>query len=104
MRPALAAALLLLPGTALAQETPRCAASGWETLRTAEQVIADVARHRCPPGSRLDVAMTIAGQAIVLQQSGICVAESVRTRTVRPTPRNARAGFSLRPCGALRVA
>jgi hypothetical protein len=78
---------------ALAQEPPRCAASGHESPRTAEQVIADVKRLGCAPGSRLDVAMTIAGQAIVLQQSGICDAETVRTRTVRPTPDTRALGF-----------
>jgi hypothetical protein len=30
--------------------------------------------------------MTIAGQAIALQESGICQPDTVRTRTVRPTP------------------
>ena len=85
--------LFLLAAPALAQEPPRCAASGWDTLRTADQVIADVARHRCPAGSRLDVAMTIAGQAIVLQQSGLCTPDTVRTRTVRPTPDTRALGF-----------
>jgi hypothetical protein len=69
-----------------AQQPPSCAASGYEPLRTAEQVIAAVKQHRCAPGSRLDVAMTIAGQAIALQESGICQPDTVRTRTVRPTP------------------
>jgi hypothetical protein len=77
----------------LAQEPPRCAASGWDRLRTAEQVIGDVAKHRCSPGGRLDVAMTDPGQAIALQMSGICERESVRTRTVRPTPETRALGF-----------
>ena len=94
MRHAVPAALfLLLPGVALAQQPPVCAASGYEPLRTAAQVQADVARHRCPPGSRLDVAMTIAGQAVVLQMSGLCDPDSVRTRTVRPTPETRALGF-----------
>ena len=94
MRPALLAALFFaLPGTALAQDPPRCAASGWENLRDAEQVINDVKRHGCAPGSRLDVAMTNPGQAIALQMSGICERESVRTRTVRPTPDTRALGF-----------
>ena len=86
--------LLLLPAAARAQPAPECAASGQAPLRTAEQVQADVARHRCPAGSRLDVAMTVAGQAITLQMSGICEAESVRTRTVRPTPETRALGFT----------
>ncbi|MCX7379056.1 MAG: hypothetical protein NTY94_20195 [Alphaproteobacteria bacterium] len=85
--------LSLLAAPALAQEPPRCAASGWDTLRTADQVIADVARHRCPAGSRLDVAMTIAGQAIVLQRSGLCQPDTVNTRTVRPTADTKALGF-----------
>ena len=94
MRPALIATLFFaLPGTALAQDPPRCAASGYEPLRTAEQVIADVKRLGCAPGSRIDVAMTTSGQALVLQASGICDAESVRTRTVRPTPETRALGF-----------
>jgi hypothetical protein len=96
MARAMVAAVLgmLAAAPALAQDTPRCAASGWDTLRTAAQVIADVARHRCPPGSRLDVAVAPpAGQAIVLQQSGICQPETVRTRTVRPTPDTRALGF-----------
>jgi hypothetical protein len=87
------ALLLLLPGAALAQQPPPCAASGYAPLRTADQVIADVKRHGCQPGTRLDVAMTIAGQAVVLQMSGLCVRESVRTRTVRPTPETSALGF-----------
>jgi hypothetical protein len=71
-----------VPSLTWAQDPPRCAASGWETLRTADQVIADVKAASCAAGSRLDVAMTIAGQAIVLQRSGLCVAETVKTRTV----------------------
>jgi hypothetical protein len=95
MRHALLASLsLLLPQLALAQQAPACAASGHETLRTSAQVLADVARHACPPGSRLDVAVTVAGQAITLQMSGICEAESVRTRTVRPTPETRALGFT----------
>jgi hypothetical protein len=86
--------LLLLAGSsAAAQQPPACAASGYTPLRTAQQVMDEVARHRCPPGSRLDVAMTIAGQAVVLQMSGICERESVRTRTVRPTPDTRALGF-----------
>ncbi|WP_439553230.1 hypothetical protein [Falsiroseomonas sp.] len=87
------AAMVLAAAPATAQEPPRCAASGWDPLRTADQVIADVARHRCAAGSRLDVAMTIAGQAIVLQQSGLCQPDTVRTRTVRPTPETRALGF-----------
>ena len=95
MRLALIAALsLVLPGAALAQPAPDCAASGHAPLRTSEQVLADVARHRCPAGSRLDVAMTVAGQAITLQMSGICDPDSVRTRTVRPTPESRALGFT----------
>jgi hypothetical protein len=85
--------LSLLAAPSLAQEPPRCAASGWDTLRTADQVIADVARHRCPAGSRLDVAMTVAGQAIVLQRSGLCQPDTVNTRTVRPTADTKALGF-----------
>jgi hypothetical protein len=81
------------PATALAQDPPRCSASGWDSLRVAEQVINDVKRHGCAPGSRLDVAMTDPGQAIALQMSGICERESVRTRTVRPTPDTRALGF-----------
>jgi len=55
--------------------------------------MADVARHRCPPDSRLSVAMTIAGQAITLQMSGLCDPESVRIRIVRPTPETRALGF-----------
>jgi hypothetical protein len=85
---------LLAAVPAVAQEPLRCAASGWETLRSAQQIIADVARHGCPPGSRLDVAVAPpAGQAIVLQHSGICDPETVRTRTVRPTPETRALGF-----------
>jgi hypothetical protein len=88
---------LLLPALATptaAQQPPSCAASGYEPLRTAEQVINAVKQHRCPPGSRLDVAMTIAGQAIALQQSGICQPDTVRTRTVRPTPETRALGLA----------
>jgi hypothetical protein len=85
--------LVLLAAPALAQDSPRCAASGWDTLRTSDQVIADVERHRCPAGSRLDVAMTVAGQAIVLQRSGLCQPDTVNTRTVRPTPDTRALGF-----------
>ena len=84
---ALALALSGIIGIASAagQDVPPCPASS-DTSRTAEQVIAAVMEHRCPPGSRLDVAMTIAGQASVLQQSGLCVADTVWTRTRRLTP------------------
>ena len=71
-RAPIVALLCLLAAPALAQEPPRCAASGWDTLRDSDQVVADVARHRCPPGTRLDVAMTNPGQAIRLQRSGLC--------------------------------
>lgn len=91
-RLALLALIALAAGDAAAQPPP-CAASGYEPLRDAAQVIADVNRQRCPAGSLLDVAMTIAGQAIVLQMSGICEAETVRTRTVRPTPETRALGF-----------
>ena len=64
-------------GAALAQPTP-CAASS-DSPRTAAAVIADVERQRCPAGSRLRAVMTIAGQAIVLQQSGICERDDFRT-------------------------
>ena len=37
--------------------------------------------------------MTNPGQAIALQMSGICDRESVRTRTVRPTPETRALGF-----------
>lgn len=96
MRPAPTACLLFLfaPGLAVAQAVPECAASGHSPLRNAEQVVADVARHRCPAGSRLDVAMTVAGQAVQLQMSGICEPDSVRTRTVRPTPESRALGFT----------
>lgn len=92
-RAPIAAFLLLLAAPALAQEPPRCAASGWDTLRASDQVIADVARHRCAAGSRLDVAMTNPGQAIALQRSGVCQPDTVRTRTVRPTPDTTALGF-----------
>ncbi|NKC29798.1 hypothetical protein [Falsiroseomonas selenitidurans] len=94
MRHRLAAMLLgLLPGLAMAQQPPSCAASGYTPLRSAAEVTADVARHRCPPGSRLDVAMTTAGQALVLQRDGLCQPDSVRTRTVRPTPETRALGL-----------
>ena len=72
MRPGKTAFLALvllapIPSLTTAQEPPRCAASGWDTLRTAAQVIADVEAAKCAAGSRLDVAMTIAGQAVELQ-------------------------------------
>lgn len=76
---------LALAAPAWAQQVPDCAASS-DSPRTAEEVIADVTRQRCPAGSRLRVAMTVAGQAIVLQRSGICEAETFRTMTRRPTP------------------
>jgi len=85
--------LCLLAAPSLAQQPPRCAASGWDTLRDSDQVVADVARHRCPPGTRLDVAMTNPGQAIRLQRSGLCQPDTVRTRTVRPTPDTTALGF-----------
>ena len=37
--------------------------------------------------------MTVAGQAIVLQGSGLCQPDTVRTRTVRPTPDTRALGF-----------
>jgi hypothetical protein len=81
--PTLGLALAVLAAPARAQAPADCAASS-DTPRSAAEVIADVQRQRCPAGSRLRVAMTIAGQAIVLQQSGVCVAEGFRTasRTV----------------------
>jgi cytoskeletal protein CcmA (bactofilin family) len=87
MRPGQIAFLALvllapIPSLTSAQEPARCAASGWETLRTSAQVIADVAAAKCAAGSRLDVAMTIPGQAVELQLSGLCVAGTVKTRTV----------------------
>ncbi len=85
---------LLAIGAAQAQQAPACAASGHTPPRTAEQVIAAVAEHRCAAGSRLDVGMTIAGQAIQLQMSGICDPDTVRTRTVRPTPETRVLGFT----------
>ncbi|MBS7788507.1 hypothetical protein KTR66_00795 [Roseococcus sp. SDR] len=95
MRLALLALLgLLLPSASRAQQAPVCAASGHEPLRSAAEVMADVARHRCMAGSRLDVALTVAGQAITLQTSGLCDADSVRTRTVRPTPETRALGFT----------
>lgn len=72
----------LLAGPARAQTPADCAASS-DTPRSAAEVIAEVHRQRCPAGSRLRVAMTIAGQAIVLQQSGICEAEGFRTMSRR---------------------
>ena len=92
-RALIAAFLCLLAAPSLAQQPPRCAASGGDTLRTADQVIADVARHRCAPGTRLDVAMTDPGQAIGLQRRGPCQPDTVRTRTVRPTPNTTALGF-----------
>jgi len=87
MRPALLAVMaLLIPTAALAQDPPRCAASGWDPLRTADQIIADIARHRCAPGSRIDVAVTDPGQAVQLTHRGICAPDTVRTRGVNPTP------------------
>jgi hypothetical protein len=83
--PGLALLGMIATASAAAQDAPTCPASS-DTPRTAEQVIAAVVAHRCPPGSRIDVAMTIAGQAILLQQSGLCVADTVLTRTRRPTP------------------
>jgi hypothetical protein len=71
-------ATLAPAGAALAQPGPGCAASS-DSPRTAAEVIADVERQRCPPGSRLRAVMTIAGQAIVLQHSGICEREGFRT-------------------------
>lgn len=69
---------LLLAGPAMAQQPPACAASS-DSPRSAAEVMADVDRQRCPAGSRLRVVMTIAGQAIVLQHSGICEREGFRT-------------------------
>jgi hypothetical protein len=37
--------------------------------------------------------MTIAGQAIALQHSGVCQLDTVRTRTVRPTPETRAPGL-----------
>ncbi len=85
--------LLLIAPPARAQAPPACAASS-DTQRTADQVIAAVEQAACPPGSRLQVAMTIAGQAVVLQMSGLCQPDSVRTRTLRPTPETRVLGFS----------
>ncbi len=93
---ALAVAACAMPGmapsAALAQPVP-CAASS-DTPRTAAEVIAAVAEHRCPAGSRLRVAMTIAGQAIVLQRSGLCEPDSFRTMTRRPTPETSVLGVT----------
>ncbi|MBU8543111.1 MULTISPECIES: hypothetical protein [Roseomonadaceae] len=52
-----------------------------------------MAQHRCPAGSMLRVAITIAGQAIVLKQSGMCQPDSVRTYSMRPTPQTHFLGF-----------
>lgn len=92
------AAVLILPwllasGAVQAQEPPRCAASG-ETPVTAEQVIAAVRQANCPSGSRLQVPMTVAGQAIQLQMSGLCQEGSVRTFTWRPSLETRPLGFS----------
>lgn len=79
--PCLFAMVLALIGSgapAAAQQPPACAASS-DTPRTAAEVIAEVDRQRCPAGSRLRVIMTIAGQAIVLQQSGTCERDGFRT-------------------------
>jgi hypothetical protein len=75
--PAVVLAALAPAGAALAQPAP-CAASS-DSPRTAAAVIADVERQRCPAGSRLRAVMTIAGQAMVLQQSGICERDGFRT-------------------------
>jgi hypothetical protein len=88
-----ALALLLLAAAPAAAQPARCAASS-DTPRTAREVIAAVAAARCEPGSRLDAAMTVAGQAIELQQSGLCQPDSVRTMTRRPTPETRVLGFS----------
>jgi hypothetical protein len=93
VRRALAALILLPLAGAAAAQPARCAASS-DTPRSAREVIAAVAAARCEPGSRLDVAMTVAGQAIELQQSGLCQPESVRTMTRRPTPETRVLGFS----------
>ncbi|WP_137178255.1 hypothetical protein [Roseomonas sp. AR75] len=93
-RAAIAAVLGVLAGPAVAQEPPVCKASGWTPLRSAAEVQAAVREHACPPGSRLDAGMTVAGQAVVLQMSGLCTPDSVRTRTVRPTPDARVLGFT----------
>ena len=80
--PVLLGAAFLASPAARAQPLKDCAASS-DTPRTAAEVIAAVQEHRCPPGERLRVAMTIAGQAMVLQQSGLCVPESFRTMSRR---------------------
>lgn len=79
---ALGLAVLAQGGAALAQTAQPCAASS-DTPRTAEEVIADVARQRCPAGSTLRAIMTIAGQAIVLQHSGTCERDGFRTMSRR---------------------
>lgn len=76
--PAWLGAGLFLAGPAMAQQPTPCAASS-DSPRTAAEVIADVNHRNCPAGSRLRVVMTIAGQAIVLQQSGICEPDGFRT-------------------------
>ncbi|HWT09265.1 MAG TPA: hypothetical protein VN329_08865 [Roseomonas sp.] len=78
-RGCLAAALLgLLLATPAAAQQPPCAASS-DTPRTAAEVQAAVLAHRCAPGTQLRVAMTVAGQAIVLQQTGLCDRDTFRT-------------------------
>lgn len=73
---------------AAAQQRDACAASS-DSPRSAAEVIAEVNRQRCPAGSRLRAVLTIAGQAILLQQSGICAAEGFRTMS-RTTPDGTR--------------
>jgi hypothetical protein len=73
-----AGAALAVCAPARAQPPVPCAASS-DSPRTAAEVIAEVNRQRCPAGSRLRAVMTIAGQAIVLQQSGTCEREGFRT-------------------------
>jgi hypothetical protein len=86
-------ALAGVSASAFAAEPVLCAASGRESLRTADQVLADVAAAGCEAGTRLDAALTVAGQAIILQQSGICVADSVKTRTVTLADGSKALGF-----------
>ena len=70
--------LSVIAHPAAAQSPQACAASS-DTPRTAAEVQAAVLAHRCAPGTRLRVAMTVAGQAIVLQQTGLCAPDSFRT-------------------------
>lgn len=75
---AAAFATLVPAGTALAQPAQPCGASS-DSPRTAAEVIAEVRRQNCPAGTRLRAVMTIAGQAIVLQHSGVCERDGFRT-------------------------